>query len=115
MDSVTGDQAFSVQGNKDFFEEYIFATTSLFSNNLIEFRTLDGSNLFEVNELGQPVFVEPELPEEPDGLTIEDGIVPAYDVKLTKSASVKHVNGIPYVELVPYNDDVLAEFVRMYN
>lgn len=112
---------FSLSNQEDLFREVLTFQTSLTSKKNLEFRTIEGNQLFTLNQDGQVNFNEPAPPpeeEQPmtlssnDLLLYEDFFTP-YDIQLFSDAKIEYNNGVPYAKLKTATNDIWTEMLKM--
>ena len=112
LDSTSKSEPFSFATQEEMFLEVLYIQTSLISRQNIEFRTLEGDQLFDLQD-GAITFIPPPLPEEGDeeiyttssSYGFIDG-VPYYELELISHAEVAYTSGAPYLLLTPSSYDV---------
>ncbi len=111
------DDEWSILTEEELTREVLAFQNAVTQKQNIEFRHFDGTQLFDLVE-GQIKFIEPKPPEEPDGgysstLSAPDDLYDKYELQLFKDAKVSYNNGVPYIEVLPVNENVLEEFRKM--
>ncbi len=97
---------FDFSNESDFVMEAFSVIASLVVKTNIEFRTLDGQQLFIYDDNGVVEFQTPEAPEVPSGSSSKNLIDSSslYEVQLIENATVKYQNGNPYIEITPKHE-----------
>jgi hypothetical protein len=122
LNALSDNEYFSKSSHDEVFEEMLVTQSSLYYKSFIEFRSIDGQQLFVKDDLGHVKFmppIPPAIPEEgepaPPASRVTSSPPDPYDLQLIADdgAKLNFDSGEPYLSLTLYDTATLNQFKEM--